>query len=108
MTPEWDGDNYYYHLLMLYLPWCQEAEDLLDEHSIAQEALLAKRHQLQFLNSEFGSFAVEVQQAIQWLSDLHNTYGDNLYAPIAPSAIQDTLNIEAKQDMKFDAMFDGT
>ena len=32
MTPESHGDNYYYHLLMLYLPWRQEAEDLLGEH----------------------------------------------------------------------------
>ena len=30
MTPESHGDNYYYHLLMLYLPWRQETEDLLD------------------------------------------------------------------------------
>ena len=107
MTPGSHGDNYYYHLLMLYLPWRQEAEDLLGEHSTAQEALLVKRHQLQFLNSEFSSFADKVQQAVQQLSDLHNTYGDNLYAPIAPSAVQDTLNIEAGQEMEFDAMFDG-
>ena len=28
-------------------------------------------------------FADEVQQAIQQLSSLQNTYGDNLYAPVA-------------------------
>ena len=50
MTPESHGDNYYYHLLMLYLPWHQETEDLLGEYSTAQEALLAKKDQLQFLN----------------------------------------------------------
>ena len=31
MTPESHGDNYYYHLLMLYLPWRQETEDFLGE-----------------------------------------------------------------------------
>lgn len=62
---------------------------------------------MQFLNSEYSSFAEEVQQAIQHLSDLQNTYGDNLYAPVAPNAVQDTLNIEAEQETEFDAMFDG-
>ena len=57
MTPESHGDNYYYHLLMLYLPWRQETEDLLGEYNTAQEALLAKKDQLQFLNAEHGSFA---------------------------------------------------
>ena len=46
MTPESHGDNYYYHLLMLYLPWRQETEDLLGEYSTAQEALLAKKDRL--------------------------------------------------------------
>lgn len=41
------------------------------------------------------------------MSDLQNTYGDNLYAPVAPNAVQDTLNIEAEQETEFDAMFDG-
>ena len=89
MTPESHGDNYYYHLLMLYLPWRQETEELLGEYSTAQEALLAKRDQLQFLNSEHGSFADKVAQAIQQLSILSNTYGDNIYAPMAPNAAQE-------------------
>ena len=73
MTPESHGGNYYYHLLMLYLPWQQKTAELLGEYSTAQEALLAKRDQLQFLNSEHGSFADEVVQAIQQLSTLSNT-----------------------------------
>ena len=106
MTPESHGDNYYYHLLMLYLPWRQETEDLLGEYSTAQEALLSKRDQLQFLNSEHGSFADEVVQAIQQLSTLSNTYGDNIYAPVAPNAAQETLEAGAL-DSKFDPLFDG-
>ena len=106
MTPESHGDNYYYHLLLLYLPWRQETEDLLGEYNTAQEALLAKKDQLHFLNSEHGSFADEVQQAIQQLCNLQNTYGDNLYAPVAPNAVQETLNAGAMES-QFDPLFDG-
>ena len=106
MTPESHGDNYYYHLLMLYLPWHQETEDLLGEYNTAQEALLAKKDQLQFLNSEHGLFADEVQQAIQQLSNFQNTYGDNLYAPAAPNAVQETLDVGALESV-FDPLFDG-
>ena len=104
MTPESHGDNYYYHLLMLYLPWCQKTEDLLGEYNTAQEALLAKKDQLQFLNSEHGSFADEVQQAIQQLSNLQNMYGDNLYAPVASNAVQETSDA---LESEFDPLFDG-
>ena len=69
------------------------------EYNTAQEALLAKKDQLQFLNSEHGSFADEVQQAIQQLSNLQNTYG-------APNAVQETLDAVA-QESEFDPMFDG-
>ena len=105
MTPESHGDNYYYHLLM-YLPWRQETEDLQGEYSTAQEALFSKRDQLQFLNSEHGSFADEVVQAIQQLSTLSNTYGDNIYAPVAPNAAQETLEAGAL-DSEFDPLLDG-
>ena len=60
MMPESHGDNYYYHLLMLYLPWRKETEDLLGEYGTAQEVILAKRDRLQFLNPEHGSFVDEV------------------------------------------------
>ena len=91
---------------MLYLPWRQETEDLMGEYNTAQEALLAKKDQLQFLNSEHGSFADEVQQAIQQLSNLQNTFGDNLYAPAAPNAVQETLNTGALES-ELDPLFDG-
>ena len=80
---------------MLYLPWHQETENLLGGYSSAQEALLAKQDRLQFLNSEHGSFNDKVQQALQQLSDVQNTYGDNLYAPVAPNAVQGTLDAGA-------------
>ena len=67
---------------------------------------MAKKDQLQFLNSEHGSFADEVHQAIQQLSNLQNTYGDNLYAPVAPNAVQETLDNGAL-DTEFDPLFDG-
>ena len=102
MTPDSHGDNYYYHLLILYLHWRQETEDLLGEYNTAQEALLAKKDQLQFLNSGHGSFADEVQQQ---LSNLQNTYGDNLYAPVAPNAVQEILDADALES-EFDPLCD--
>ena len=99
------GDDYYYHLLLLYFPWRQETQDLLGEHATAQEALLAKRDQLHFLNSEHNAFAEEVQQAIQQLSEMQNTYGDNVYAPVTPNAVQHTLEVEA-ETAGFDPMYD--
>ena len=67
---------------------------------------MAKKDQLQFLNSEHGSFADEVQQAIQQLSNLQNTYSDNLYAPVAPNAVQEALDTGALE-AEFDPLFDG-
>ena len=42
-THESHRDNYYYHLLMLYLPWHQKTKDLPGEYSTAQKSLLAKK-----------------------------------------------------------------
>ena len=67
---------------------------------------MAKRDQLQFLNSEHGSFADEAVQAIQQLSTLSNTYGDNIYTPVAPNAAQETLEAGA-MDSGFHPLFDG-
>jgi len=73
MTPESHGDDYHYHLLLLYYPWREETQDLLGDYGTAQEALLAKRDQLYFLNSEHSAFVEEIQQAIQQLSVMRNT-----------------------------------
>ena len=84
---------------MLYLPWRQETEDLLGEYDTAQgEKGPTSVPKL--------SFADEVQQAIQQLSNLQNTYGDNLYAPVAPNAVQETLDAVAPES-EFDPLFDG-
>ena len=47
-----------------------------------------------------------MQQAIQQLSNLQNMYGDDLYAPVAPNAVQDTLDAGAVES-EFDPLFDG-
>jgi len=105
MTPESHGDDYYYHLLLLYYRWRQETQDLLGDHTTVQEALLAKSDQLQFLNSEHNAFAEELQQAIQQLSEMQNIYGDNVYAPVAPNAVQHTLEVKA-ESAGFDPIYD--
>ena len=79
---------------------------MLGEYGTAQETPLAKKDQLQFLNAEHGSFADEVQQAIQQLSSLQSIYGDNLYAPVAPNAVQETLDAGALES-ELDPLYDG-
>jgi len=107
MSPESHGDDYYYQLLMLYLPWRNEKADLLGGYKTAREALLAKRDQLQFLNAEHSSFADEVQRAVQQLSILQqNHFGDNLYGPLAPSTIHNRLE-NSGEDNGFDPLYDG-
>ena len=104
MSSESHGDDYYYQLLMLYLPWRNEKADLLGGYQTAREALLAKRDQLHFLNAEHGSFANEVQRAVQQLSILQqNQFGDNLYGPLAPSTIHNRLG----EGSGFDPLYDG-
>jgi len=107
MSPESHGDDYYYQLLMLYLPLRNEKADLLGGYQTAREALLAKRDQLQFLNAEHGSFADEVQRAVQQLSILQqNQFGDRLYGPLAPSTIHNRLENEG-EGRGFDPLYDG-
>ena len=79
---------------------------MLGEYGTAREALLAKKDHLQFLNAEHGSFTDEVQQAIQQLSSLQNIYGDNLYTPVAPNPVQETLDADALES-EFDPLYDG-
>ena len=67
---------------------------------------LQEKDQLQFLNAEYGLFADEVQQAIHQMSSLQNMYGDNLYAPVAPNAVQETLGAGALES-EFDPLYDG-
>ena len=89
MTPESHGDNYYYHLHLLYLPWCQETEDLLDEYSTAQEVLSAKKDKLQFFNAKHGSFADEIYRV----------------SKICPNAVQETLDAGALES-EFDPLYE--
>ena len=92
VTPESHGDDYYYHLLLLYLPWRNETGDLLGDHSTAMESFVANKDQLQVLNAEHASFADEVQRATQQLRAI-NQFGDNIYVPIAPSTAQVNLQL---------------
>ena len=43
MTPESYGDDYYYHLLLLYYPWREETQDLLGDYGsiVGKERLSA-------------------------------------------------------------------
>ena len=93
-SPESHGDDYYYHLLILYLPWRDERRDLLTGHATARESFLANRDRLCYPNQDvnFAHFADEVQRAVQNIEAL-NEYGDTVYAPLAPGAAQAHLDI---------------
>ena len=63
LTPEANGDDYYYHLLMLYLPWCNETVDLLDSHATAKQSFVSNNDCLLVLGGDQALFAAEVERA---------------------------------------------
>ena len=85
LTPEANGDDYYYHLLMLYLPWRNETVDLLGSHATSKQSFVSNNDRLLVLGGDQASFAAEVERATCQLRTL-NQFGDTVYAPIAPGA----------------------
>ena len=63
LTHEAKGDDYYYHLLMLYLPWRNETVDLLGSHSTAKQSFVSNNDRLLVLGGDQASFAAEVERA---------------------------------------------
>lgn len=66
LTPEKNGDEYYYSLLLLYLPWRSE-EELTAGCDSAMAAFVQKEGQLQFLHAANEAFAEEVRFAAEQL-----------------------------------------
>jgi len=81
MTPQTDGDEYYYKLLFLYLPWYDESK-LLQPYSSSVDAFLNKQSQFDPEYKEYGNFTDEVTKAVQQLrilmSDDTSTLIDSL------------------------------
>ena len=90
LTPEANGDDYYYHLLMLYLPWCNETVDLLGSHATAKQSFVSNNDRLLVLGGDQASFAAEAERATCQLRVL-NQFGDT---PIAPGAAQRNMEME--------------
>ena len=82
-TAESHGDGYYYSLLLLYIPWRKEPEDILQDHSTAMEAFIARQNDLVVLNGENHSFADEVQRAVVQLQALQDDAYQDGVAPMA-------------------------
>ena len=83
MTPQSHGDEYYYGLLLLYIPWRQEKLDLLQQYKSAMTAFIAREKEMKVLNSDHHAFAEEVQRAVQQLQAV----SDNAYMDlVAPNA----------------------
>ena len=93
LTPEANGDDYYYHLLMLYLPWRNETVDLLGSHATGKQSFVSNNDRLLVLGGDQASFAAEVERATCQLRVL-NQFGVTVYAPIAPGAAQRNMEME--------------
>ena len=81
MTPQSHGDEYYYSLLLLYIPWRCEKEDLLLKHDSALSAFIACEKEMKVLNCEHHTFAEEVQRAVQQLQVVSDGAYMDLVAP---------------------------
>ena len=105
VTQESHGDDYYYHLLVLYLPWRNETVDLIGSHESAMALFVTNREKLQVLNSvENSSFTEEVQRATEQLRVL-NQYGDAVYAPVAPYTTHMNMEIN-NEGQGLDPLYD--
>ena len=66
LSPEKDGDEYYYSLLLLYLPWRLE-EELTEGCDTAMAVFVRKEDQLQVLHAANAAMAEEVRFAAEQL-----------------------------------------
>ena len=83
MAPSSHGDDYYYGLLLLYIPWRQESVDLLQHHKTAMAAFIAREDEMKVLNAQHQAFAEEVQRAVQQLQAVQDEAYMDLVAPNA-------------------------
>ena len=91
-TVESHGDDYYYSLLLLYVPWRREPEDILQGHGSAMEAFLARQNEMVVLNAENHSFADEVQRAVVQLQALEDDAYQDTVAPMAQQVQREDAN----------------
>ena len=91
-TVESHGDDYYYSLLLLYVPWRREPVDLLQGHGSAMEAFLARQNEMVVLNAENHSFADEVQRAVVQLQALQDDAYQDRVAPMAQQVQREDAN----------------
>ena len=86
------GDDYYYSLLLLYVPWRREPADILQGHGLAMEAFLARQNEMVVLNAENHSFADEVQRAVVQLQALDDDAYQDTVAPMAQQVQREDAN----------------
>ena len=91
-TVESHGDDYYYSLLLLYVPWRREPEDILQGHGSAMEAFLARQNEMVVLNAENHSFADKVQRAVVQLQALEDDAYQDTVAPMAQQVQREDAN----------------
>ena len=111
-TVESHGDDYYYSLLLLYVPWRRQPEAILQGHGsaidwpwighgLAMEAFLARQNKMFVLNAENHSFADGVQRAVVQLQALEDDAYQDTVAPMAQQMQRKDANqpsVEAEGD----------
>ena len=76
-TPEQDGDDYYYQLLVLYMPFRNETEDLLGSYPSAYDSFVINQKHLQ-VPDNFAGFAEQVNKTVNMISTFRPEALDNI------------------------------
>lgn len=99
MTPESDGDNYYYKLLFLYLPWYDE-NCLLKPYKSAAEAFINKQKCFDPEYKEYGDFTDDIAKVVQQLRIVLSENTDTLIDTILSNTTH--LNESNKSESTYD------
>jgi hypothetical protein len=70
---EKEREEYYYSMLMMYLPWRKEAADLLDGYESAERHFEVCKDRMQATVEQYEHFSSEIDVAIQHFGDIQET-----------------------------------
>ena len=99
MTPESDGDNYYYKLLFLYLPWYDE-NCLVKPYKSAAQAFINKQKSFDPEYKEYGDFTDDIAKVVQQLRIVLSENTDSLIDTILSNTTH--LNESNKLESTYD------
>jgi vacuolar-type H+-ATPase subunit F/Vma7 len=98
-TLDQDGDDYYYQILLLHVPFRSKQTHLLPSSKTAYETLISKKDQIQLANVH-DQFLHDVEKAIDAINNMNvetilphiaSTVAPETSSPLKDIAEQDTL-----------------